>query len=114
MPTDGLRASYSYCDFPEGTTPAGRLVQNAVNGVVKEQKQPLAQGWVALQRPPQAVDPGTPLRNCFAESVPAPTTARTMIVNKRVWVLFFMMIPLSVVPSPQLKLLGSAQRCSRT
>ena len=64
-----------------------------VNGVVKEQKQPLRQGWLALQRPLQVVDPWTPLRNCFAESVAAPRTARTMVANKRVWMLFFMMAP---------------------
>src|ERR1051326_422883 len=29
--------------FPGAATPAGRVVQNAVNGVVKEQKQPVAQ-----------------------------------------------------------------------
>ena len=49
--------------LPEDTTPAGRVVQNAVNGVVKEQKQPLAHGRVALQVPPQVVDFVTPLRN---------------------------------------------------
>jgi hypothetical protein len=35
---------FSACYFPEGATPPGRTVQNAVNGVVKEQKQPVAQG----------------------------------------------------------------------
>jgi hypothetical protein len=38
-------------------------VQNAVNGVVKEQKQPVAQGRVALHVPPQVVEVVTPLRN---------------------------------------------------
>jgi hypothetical protein len=42
--------------------------------VVKEQKQPLAQGWVALQEPPQ-VNPLVPLRNWRAETVPAHRTA---------------------------------------
>jgi hypothetical protein len=94
MPPNGFRASYPCCYFPEGTTPAGRVVQNpGVNGVVKEQKQPVAQLLMEAQRPPQVVDAGAPLRNCFAESVPTLRTARTMITNKRVWILFFMMAP---------------------
>ena len=44
-----------HCYFLGDTTPAGRVVQKAVNGVVKEQKQPVAQAWVALQLPPQVV-----------------------------------------------------------
>jgi hypothetical protein len=42
--------------LPGAVTPAGRVVQNAVNGVVKEQKQPVAQAWVALHVPPHVVD----------------------------------------------------------
>jgi hypothetical protein len=70
-------------------------VQNAVKGVVKEQKQPLAQGWLALQRPLQVVVVWTPLSNCFAEIVPALRTANTMIANKKVWIFFFTTSPFS-------------------
>jgi hypothetical protein len=58
------------------------VVQNAVVGVVKEQKQLLGQGWMALQVPLQAKPLGS-LRNCRAETVPALKTAMTMAPNKK-------------------------------
>jgi hypothetical protein len=81
--------SFACCYFPEGAIPAGRTVQNAVNGVVKEQKQLEAHGRVELQVPPQ-VDPWTPLRNCCAETVPTHRTATAMTANDRFWIFFFM------------------------
>jgi len=66
-------------------------VQNAVNGVVKEQKQPVAQGWVELQLPPQAKPFGS-LRNWRAETVPAQTTAMTMVANNVDLTIFLPMI----------------------
>ena len=78
------------CYFPAGAAPASFVVQNAVNGVVKEQTQPLvAQGCVALQVPPQ-VNPLTPLRNCRADTVPAQRTATAITASDRVWIFFFM------------------------
>jgi hypothetical protein len=65
-------------------------VQNAVNGVVKEQTQPLAHGWVALQEPPQVVELLAPLCNCRVETVPAHRTAAAMTTNERFWIFFFM------------------------
>jgi hypothetical protein len=76
--------------FPEGATPASFVVQNAVNGVVKEQTQPWAHGWVALQEPPQVVEPLAPLCNCRVETVPAQRTASAMTTNDRFWIYFFM------------------------
>jgi hypothetical protein len=64
-------------------------VQNAVVGVVKEQKQLLGQGWMALQVPLQAKPLGS-LRNCRAETVPALKTAMTMVPNKKFCVVFLM------------------------
>jgi hypothetical protein len=64
-------------------------VQKAVNGVVKEQTQPLAHGWVALQEPPQVVEPLAPLCNCRAETVPAQRTPMTSAV-KNIDLIFFM------------------------
>jgi hypothetical protein len=76
--------------FFGGTTPPSFVVQNAVNGVVKEQTQPLvAQGWVALQVPPQ-VNPLAPLRNCRAETVPAHRTATAITASDRFWIFFLM------------------------
>jgi hypothetical protein len=80
------------------TTPAGRDVQNAVNGVVKEQKQPLAQGRVALQVPPQVVEPWESFRNCRAETVPAERTAVIMAIRN-----VFLMI-LFVINTPPIRL----------
>jgi hypothetical protein len=57
--------------------------------VVKEQKQPLAQGWVALQEPPQ-VNPLALLRNWRAETVPAQRTAETIAVKNIVFILLLM------------------------
>ena len=64
-------------------------MQNAVVGVVKEQKQLLGQGWMALQVPLQAKPLGS-LRNCRAETVPALKTAMTMAPNKKFCVVFLM------------------------
>lgn len=75
--------------FLGDTTPAGRVVQKAVNGVVKEQKQPLAQGWVALQLPPHVVATWAWPRNCRAETVPAQSTAVSMAENNVVLMVFF-------------------------
>jgi methylglyoxal synthase len=61
-----------------------------VNGVVKEQTQPLIQGWVALQVPPHVVELRALLRNCRAERVPVHRTATAMIANDRFWIFFFM------------------------
>jgi hypothetical protein len=80
-----LRVRYFFGEV----TPASFVVQKAVNGVVKEQTQPVAQGWVALQLPLQ-VDPWTPLRNCRAETVPAHRTAKTMTANDSFLMVFFM------------------------
>jgi hypothetical protein len=60
-----------------------------VNGVVNEQKQPLAQGRVALHVPPHVVTPWTPFRNCRAETVPAQRTAVTMAASNVVLMVFF-------------------------
>jgi hypothetical protein len=65
-------------------------VQNAVVGVVKEQKQLLGQGRVALQVPLQAKPLGS-LRNCRAESVPAQRTAETIAVKSMVFILLLML-----------------------
>jgi hypothetical protein len=86
-------AGLTCCYFPEGATPPGRTVQNAVNGVVKEQKQPAVQGWVELQLPPQAKPFGS-FRNWRAETVPAQTTAMTMVANKVDLTIFLPMIAL--------------------
>jgi hypothetical protein len=94
------------CYFPEGATPAGRTVQNAVNGVVKEQKQPAAQGWVELQLPPQVVEPLASLRNCRAETVPAQRTPMTSAI-KNIDLMFFM-IAFLLVPGPNV--LGQRRR----
>jgi len=82
-PDLGLR-----CYFPEDTTPAGRVVQKAVNGVVKEQKQPVAQAWVALQLPPHVVAFWAGFRNCRAETVPAQRTAVSMAASNVVLIFF--------------------------
>jgi hypothetical protein len=86
------RASYwrfTCCYFPEGVSPAGRVVQNAVVGVVKEQKQPLGQGWMALHVPLQAKPLGS-LRNCRAETVPAQSTAMAMAASEKFCMVFLM------------------------
>jgi hypothetical protein len=64
-------------------------VQNAVNGVVNEQKQPLAQGRVALQVPPHVVPPWVWIRNWRAETVPAQRTAVSMEASNVVLMVFF-------------------------
>jgi len=64
-------------------------VQNAVVGVVKEQKQLLGQGRVALHVPLQAKPLGS-LRSCRAETVPTHRTATAMTANNRFWIFFFM------------------------
>lgn len=74
--------------FPGATTPAGRVVQNAVNGVVNEQKQPLAQACVALHVPPHVVAAGASFRNCRAETVPAQRTAVSIAANNVVLMVF--------------------------
>jgi hypothetical protein len=75
-------------------------VQNAVVGVVKEQKQLLGQGWLALQVPLQAKPLGS-LRSCRAETVPAQRTPMTSAV-KNIDLIFFMiaflLVPRSNVP----------------
>jgi hypothetical protein len=76
--------------FFGGTTPASFTVQNAVNGVVKEQTQGVAQGRVALQVPPH-VSALDSLRNCRAETVPAQRTAATNAA-KNVVLIFLVMI----------------------
>jgi hypothetical protein len=60
-----------------------------VNGVVNEQKQPLAQGRVALQVPPHVVPLWVWSRNCRAETVPAQRTAVTMAASNVVLMVFF-------------------------
>lgn len=80
------------CYFFAGTAPASFVVQNAVNGVVKEQTQPLAQACVRLQVPPQVVAAFAPLRNWWAETVPAQRAAVVMIANKRVWIVFLIIV----------------------
>jgi hypothetical protein len=75
------------------TTPASFVVQNAVNGVVKEQTQPaVAQGWVALHVPPQVVELLAPLRNCLAETVPAQRTTATTVASNVVFISFLLML----------------------
>jgi hypothetical protein len=75
------------------TTPASFVVQNAVNGVVKEQTQPaVAQGWVRLQVPPQVVELLAPLRNCRAETVPAQRTTATIVDSNVVFISFLLML----------------------
>ena len=81
--------SFACCYLSEGAIPAGRTVQNAVNGVVKEQKQPEAHGCVELQVPPQA-KPLESVCNWRAETVPAHRTATAMTANDRFWIFFFM------------------------
>jgi hypothetical protein len=68
------------CYFSAGAAPASFEVQNAVNGVVKEQTQFAAQGWFTPQLPPQAKPFGS-LRNWRAETVPAHRTDVTMVAN---------------------------------
>jgi len=51
------------------------------------QRQPLAQGLLTPQLPPQAVNPLAPLRNCRAETVPAQRTAETIAVKNMVFIL---------------------------
>jgi len=80
------------CYFFTGTAPASFVVQNAVNGVVKEQTQPLAQAWVRLQVPPQVVDCRAWLCNWRAETVPAQRAAVAMIANKRVGIVFLIIV----------------------
>jgi hypothetical protein len=82
--------SFACCYFPEGTTPASFVVQNAVVGVVKEQTQGVAQGLVALHVPPHVVTALAPLCNCRAETVPTHRTAIAMTANDRFWIFFFM------------------------
>ena len=65
-------------------------MQNSVVGVVKEQKQLLGQGRVALQVPLQAKPLGS-FRNCRAESVPAQRTAETIAVKSMVFILLLML-----------------------
>jgi hypothetical protein len=77
------------CYFLGDTTPAGRDVQNAVVGVVKEQKQPLAQGWVVLHLPLHVVGPCAAFRNCRAETVPAQRTAVSMAASNVILMVFF-------------------------
>jgi hypothetical protein len=78
------------CYFPAGATPASFVVQNAVNGVVKEHTQPaVAHGWVALHVPPQ-VNPLALLLSCRAETVPAQRTATAITASDRFWIFFFM------------------------
>ena len=68
-------------------------MQNAVNGVVKEQTQPaVAQGWVALQVPPQVVELLALLRNCRAETVPAHRTTATIVASNVVFITFLLML----------------------
>lgn len=67
-------------------------MQNAVNGVVKEQKQPAVQGWVELQLPPQVAEPFASLRNCRAETVPAQRTAVTIVENNTVFIVLCMQL----------------------
>jgi hypothetical protein len=64
------------------------VVQKAVNGVVKEQKQPVAQAWVALQLPPHVVAFWAGFRNCRAETVPAQRTAVSMAASNVVLIFF--------------------------
>jgi hypothetical protein len=59
-----------------------------VNGVVKEQTQPLEQSALDWHLPLQAVC-WMPLRNCRAETAPALRTVMTMVANKKVWILLF-------------------------
>ena len=57
--------------------------------MVKEQKQLLGQGWVALHVPLQAKPLGA-LRNCRAETVPAHRTAMAMAASEKFWIVFLM------------------------
>jgi hypothetical protein len=75
------------------TTPASFVVQNAVNGVVKEQTQPaVAQGRVRLQVPPQVVVLLALLLNCRAETVPAQRTTATIVDSNVVFISFLLML----------------------
>jgi hypothetical protein len=47
----------------------------------KMQRQPLAQGLLMPQLPPQVVTPLAPLRNCRAETVPAESAAVTHMAS---------------------------------
>ena len=53
------------------------------------QRQPVWQGLVALQPPPQVAEPFASLRNCRAETVPAQRTPMTSVV-KNIELIFFM------------------------
>src|SRR5437868_5833927 len=53
------------------------------------QRQPVWQGLVALQPPPQVAEPFASLRNCRAETVPAQRTPMTSAV-KNIDLIFFM------------------------
>jgi hypothetical protein len=57
----------------------------------KAQMQPLLQGLFAPQLPPQA-KPLASLRNCRAESVPAPATAVSIAASNRFLMTFLFMI----------------------
>jgi hypothetical protein len=69
------------------------VVQKAVNGVVKEQKHPVAQTWVALQLPPHVVAFWAGFRNCRAETVPAQRTAVSMKASSVVLMVFVIKMP---------------------
>lgn len=76
------------CYFPGGTTPARRVVQNPVRGVLKEQTQPAtAQGWLRLHLPPQ-VTPLASLRSWWTETAPAHRAEAMMVANNVVLAIF--------------------------
>jgi hypothetical protein len=84
---------YFVCDC----NPAGRTVQNAVVGVVKEQKQPVAQGWMELHLPLHVVGAWATVRNWLAETVPAQRTAAA-IAERIVFLIVLLMIHSSFFP----------------
>jgi hypothetical protein len=64
-------------------------VQNAVVGVVNEQKQLVAQGRVALQVPPHVAELLASLRNWRAETVPAHSTAAAIVAKNALLIVRF-------------------------
>ena len=83
--------------FAWDCNPAGRTVQNAVVGVVKEQKQPVAQGCTELHLPLHVVGAWATVRNWLAETVPAQKTAAA-IAERIVFLIVLLMNQLFPFP----------------
>ena len=75
-----------------GCAPVGCVEQNpVVDSSGKAQMQPLLHGWPAPQLPPQAKPWGS-LRNCRAESVPAPRAIASIAASNRFLMTFLLIL----------------------